>query len=156
MTLTVTTAIRRIGHRRQFVVTLPNGSELTAQTRIEAERAYVCAVSPDLAQRASSLAASLPYLSERVHRAALIVLAGGVQPTPGRFYINHHGIQVDTLAIVRSQTREDGVYEVFSSRGQLACNCPDAHPQATWEHSAPASKFAQHTCKHILAVLLSA
>jgi len=155
MVSTMTPSIHYVRSQGQFVVALPNGTEVTTPTRQEAERAHLHAVAPDLAERVNGLAASLPELADRAHRAALIVLADGVQLTPGRFRINHQGIQIDALATVQSQSHEDGAYEIFCARGQLVCNCPDANPQVPDEPGAPPSKFAEHTCKHILAVLLS-
>lgn len=154
--MTLSTAIQYLRGPCRFIVTMPNGAETTTTTRVEAERAYMTVIAPELVQRADSLATCFPALAERIHRATLIVVDGGVRLLTGQFTINHYGIQVNTVAVVHSQTDANSVYEIFSARGQLACNCQDANPVTPNPTNAPATKFAQHTCQHILAYLLSA
>jgi hypothetical protein len=104
---------------------------------------------PALAGQVERIAARQPELAGRAQRAAAIVITGAVTLTPGAFEIHHSGVRTDHVAQVRSQNG-GGTYDVVAVHGQLFCNCPDG------VSSAPRSKVAEHTCKHIIAYLLSA
>ena len=135
---------------KHYRITIPLTGEIIARpSRQETEAAYLKAVAPEVAERVARLSAAFPDLATRCQRAALIALAGRVIADTTSC-ASH-----SPVARVRSQSA-DGEYTLVKGRGQLACNCPDGDPYEPDEPGAPRSKFAEHTCKHILAYLLAA
>ena len=142
-----------------YLVPLPTGETLTAPTRPEAEWAYLQAIAPDVAAKAQRIAATQPALADRVRRAGFIAVEGGVFPCQEPVVYGSHNLSFTCVARIQSQRDPGMAYAILERDHLYYCDCADSQghttEDGTEEAKAPATKIAPHTCKHILAFVLS-
>ncbi len=143
----------------QYRIALPSGELLSAPTRTEAEWAYLSAIAPEVAEKARRIEWANPLLANRVRRGCFIAVEGGVQPCQEPVVYGSHNLSFTRVAWVHSERFSDKTYQILVRDHRYYCDCPDAQGRTTEvgteEAQAPASKISDHTCKHILAYVLS-
>jgi hypothetical protein len=145
--------------QRLYLVPLPTGETLSAHTRPDAEWAYLTAIAPEIAAKAQSILAANPLLADRVRRACFIAVEGEITPCNEPVVYGSQNYAFTRVARVSSQRSAENVYQILVRDHRFYCDCVDAQgvttPEGTEEAKAPPSKVSDHTCKHILALLLS-
>ena len=140
-----------------YRVVLPTTGELFfSQTRTEAEWAYLGAIAPELVTKAQRIAWTNPLLEDHLRKACFVVLEGEIAPCHEPLGGSSSLIRV---ARVCCQRYSEHTYQITVWENKYFCDCPDALGQDTDYGRrlarAHRSKVAEHTCKHILAYVLS-